>query len=209
VANPWSSAKAPHYRADISVHQLRYPSQFYYSRKDALTSSLLKSDHDTLVYYRDMNQSLLESAQTILKKTIYSTLATSAADGSPWAAPMFTVYNPETKSVYWCAARDSQHAQNIRHNGAIFITVYDSMAAPGEGAGIYLKATAAEVTEPQAIAEAHAMLIAKHQAPYWKLDDLQAPSPIALYEAKVEEAWVNQDREEDGHFVLYRHPITL
>jgi uncharacterized protein YhbP (UPF0306 family) len=151
----------------------------------------------------------MQSPQDILEHTIYSTVATVSADGLPWAAPVFTVYDPKTKAMYWCASQNSQHGQNIKANNKVFIAVYDSMAAPGEGSGVYMRGEATTLTDHDDIATAHALLTAKHQAPYWSLDDLQPPSPIAVYKAVIQEAWVNKDHQEDGHFALYRSPIVL
>lgn len=148
--------------------------------------------------------------KNILHDVMYSTIATVSDNGLPWAGPMFTVYDPSRHAIYWCAARNSQHGQNIQHNPNVFIVTYDSMAPGGQGEGVYLHCKASEVTEAQQRTDAYALLVAKHQAPYWSLDDLTSESsPIALFQAIIEEAWTNEDKEEDGHFVLFRAPVRL
>ena len=61
----------------------------------------------------------LASAQAILADNIYGTIATCSKEGWPWAAPQFIAYDDDTKTIYWCAARNSQHSQNIQDNGHI------------------------------------------------------------------------------------------
>lgn len=151
----------------------------------------------------------LISPKDILQNVVYSTIATTGPDGSPWAAPMFTAYDPQTRSIYWCAARDSQHCQNIQRNPKAYIAVYDSTAPAGEGAGLYLQCAASEVVDEAVRVKAHSLLKQRHVAPYWGLEDLAPGSPITLFEAHVESAWINDDRQQDGHFVLYRKPIGL
>lgn len=146
----------------------------------------------------------------ILHNVTYSTIATVSEDGLPWAAPMFTVYDAASQTIYWCAARNSQHGRNIQHNSQAFIVIYDSMAPAGEGKGIYLRCKANEVVDSMQKSDAHALLTARHDAPYWSLDDLMSDSsPVALFQATIETAWTNEDKEEDGRFVLFRAPMEV
>lgn len=150
-------------------------------------------------------------ARQILDTVIYSTIATCDAANMPWAAPQFTVYDPQTKAMYWCASRMSQHGQNILHNHNAYITTYDSMAAPGQGVGVYMRADANVVTDEAEIAHAHDLLLQRHAGvPYWSLQDITAPGALnAIFKAKVVEAWLNEGREDSGQFVLYRQPVEL
>lgn len=150
-------------------------------------------------------------AHTILAQVIYATIATADADGTPWAAPQFTVYDQTARAIYWCAARTSQHARNIAHNHNAYIVAYDSMAAPGRGKGVYLRTHASEVTDLEEQAHIHTQLITKHQGiPYWALDDVQTDnSLLGIFKAEIQTAWINEGHEQDGQFVLYRKQIEL
>jgi len=152
-----------------------------------------------------------ESARAIISENIYGTVATTAEDGAPWAAPQFMVYDDEVKTIYWCAARASQHGQNITSNGKAFVVVYDSSVGPGEGSGVYLRTDASIVTDPAERETAMAKLIAQHAGvPYWSYEDVSRPDALAAaFKAKVRQAWVNKGREENGQFVLYREPVEL
>lgn len=151
------------------------------------------------------------TAQAILDKIIYATIATSEADGTPWAAPQFIAYNKDSKAIYWCAARHSQHAQNISNNHKAYIVVYDSSVGPGEGSGVYIRTVAHEITNLLEAKKAMTELIERHQGiPYWTFEDTQASdSSVAVFKAKIQCAWVNEGHEEDGHFILYREPVEL
>jgi nitroimidazol reductase NimA-like FMN-containing flavoprotein (pyridoxamine 5'-phosphate oxidase superfamily) len=152
-----------------------------------------------------------DTAHTILNNNIYGTVATSAKDGTPWAAPQFIAYDGESKTVYWCAARISQHGQNIAHNNKAYIVIYDSSVGPGEGSGVYLQTDASMVTDPNEMTDAMATLIARHEGvPYFTLEAVQRPDAItAVFKAKIRKAWINTGREENGQFILYREPVTL
>lgn len=151
------------------------------------------------------------SAEAILANNIYGTIATASKDGSPWAAPQFIVYDNKTRTVYWCAARTSQHGQNIQENSRAYIVVYDSSVGPGEGSGVYLQTDAAIITDPAEIEHAMTKLLERHQGvPYFALESIQRHDAITVvFKAHVQQAWINEGQEENGQFVLYRKPVEL
>lgn len=152
-----------------------------------------------------------DTAHAILDNNIYGTIATSTKDGTPWAAPQFMVYDNDIKTIYWCAARTSQHAQNILGNGRAYIVIYDSSVGPGEGSGVYLQTEATIVTDPDEMKRAMTMLIGRHQGvPYFTMDAVQQHDAItAVFKAHISQAWINEGREENGQFILYREPVKL
>jgi len=151
------------------------------------------------------------SALAILKSNIYSTIATTSKEGLPWAAPQFIAYDNESKTIYWCAAITSQHGQNIQENGKAYLVIYDSSVGPGEGTGVYVRADAARVTDPDEIKYAMAKLIERHQGvPYFTLESVQQLDAITtVFKATIRQAWINEGREENGQFILYREPVDL
>jgi len=156
-----------------------------------------------------MNTDHTRQAHKILNDVIYGTVSTCTADGMPWGAPQFTVYDKATNAVYWCASTQSQHAQNIRDTGRAFITICDSMAPPGEGEGVYIQASCSELTDDTAIAYAHNLLATRHKVDYWRLEDVQASSAVHVFKAAIEKVWGNDAGDIDGQFVIKRVPITL
>jgi hypothetical protein len=73
-----------------------------------------------------------DKARSILDRLYYATLSTVDPNGNPWNSPVYCAYN-----VYWGSHVESQHSQNIRANGKVFIVVYDSTVQPGDGEGVY------------------------------------------------------------------------
>lgn len=121
------------------------------------------------------------------------------------------IYDNNSRTIYWCAARTSQHGQNIANNNKAYIVIYDSSVGPGEGSGVYLQTDASVVTDPAELADAMTKLIERHKGvPYFTLDAIQRPDAItAVFKAQVRQAWINKGREENGQFVLYREPVEL
>lgn len=147
-------------------------------------------------------------AKQIIEKIPYITLATVDEQGMPWNAPVFAAYDIDY-NFYWGTHSDSQKARNIRKNENVFITIYDSTVTPGDGAGVYIKAIAKEMTDPQEIAFAHKLIWDRHVVPYWKLEEVQGDAPVRLYKTVPEKMWMNGEGEKDGHYIDTRVEIQL
>ena len=149
-----------------------------------------------------------EKARAIIKKISYITIATISEDGMPWNSPVFAAYD-EKYNFYWGTYRNSQKSKNIRHNKNVFLVIYDSNDPPGEGLGVYIKATARELNDPKEIEIAHKLLWDRHIVPYWKLEQVQGDTPIRLYKAISEKIWINGGGRENGHYIDIRIEVKL
>lgn len=147
-------------------------------------------------------------AREIIAKIPYITIATVDEHGMPWNAPVFAAYDKDY-NFYFGTHIDSQKARNIRKNENVFITIYDSTVTPGDGAGVYIKATAQEINDSQEIAFAHKLIWDRHVVPYWKLEEVRGNAPIRLYKAIPEKVWMNGEGEKDGHYIDTRVEIQL
>jgi len=148
-------------------------------------------------------------AKAIISKIRYITLATVAQDGKPWNAPVFSAYD-ENYNFYWGSHRESQHSKNIRAAGHVFLVIYDSTVAAGQGEGVYIEAAAAALEDPEKIMHAHQLLEVRHQpASYWKLEQVQGSAPIRLYKAVPEKVWMNGEGEVNGHYIDTRVEVGL
>lgn len=150
----------------------------------------------------------VKRAKEVIKKIPYITIATISEDGMPWNAPVFAAYD-EKYNFYWGTYRNSQKSKNIRHNKNVFLVIYDSSDPPGEGFGVYIKATAEELSDKKEIEFAHKLLWGRHIVPYWKLEQVQGDAPIRLYKAVPEKFWVNDDGEINGNYIDVRHEVEL
>ncbi|MES2006662.1 MAG: pyridoxamine 5'-phosphate oxidase family protein [Patescibacteria group bacterium] len=149
-----------------------------------------------------------QRAKEIIEKIIYVTIASISEDGMPWNAPVFATYD-ENYNFYWGTNRDSQKAKNIRNNKNVFLVIYDSTVPAGEGEGVYVKATAQEIVDPQEIEFAHSLLQKRRPVPYWKLEEVQGNGPIRLYKAVPEKIWMNDGERVNGTYVDSRKEIEL
>ncbi|MBI4118458.1 MAG: pyridoxamine 5'-phosphate oxidase family protein [Parcubacteria group bacterium] len=146
-------------------------------------------------------------AKAIIENVMYATVASVSAEGMPWNSPVFAAYD-EHFNFYWGTYRHSQKAENIRANGNVFLVIYDSTVPPGVGEGVYIKATAKELENPEEIAFAHKLLWDRRHV-YWKLEHVQGNAPIRLYKAVPEKIWMNGEGEEGGMYIDTRVEVYL
>ncbi len=151
---------------------------------------------------------LSNRAKEIIEKILYITIASVSKDGEPWNAPVFSAYDQDY-NFYWGTYKDSQKAQNIRHDGKVFLVIYDSTVPSGAGEGVYIKATAKELSEPAEVRQAFDLLKARHTAPFWEFAAVQDGGPIRLYRATPERAWMNDDGQKNGFYIDVRTEIKL
>lgn len=151
----------------------------------------------------------VDKAKEIISKILYITLATVAQDGKPWNAPVFSAYDNDY-NFYWGSHRNSQHSRNVKATGRVFLVIYDSTVATGQGEGVYVEATAAALENPQEIMSAHRLLKVRHlPASYWKPEQVRGDAPIRLYKAVPKRVWMNGEGEVDGHYIDIRVEVDL
>ena len=123
----------------------------------------------------------LESIKEILEKIHYINIATVCEDGLPWNTPVSATHDNQL-NFYWGSSPDNIHSKNIRRNGRVFVTIYDSTVPEGTGEGLYM--------------QGHA-------------EDLGPEAGTAVYKYKFtpERAWINDEaKNEDGS---YKHDIRI
>lgn len=144
----------------------------------------------------------------ILSRIRYATLATVTAEGQPWNTPVAALHDDKL-NVYWISDTEGQHSRNVRANGQVFIVVYDSTVPEGEGEGVYLKARAYELSDPEEI-----RVIRRMKKGPGGHDD---PAPFVdgggvrrIYKAVPERIWMNDAQIERGVFIRdYRVELSL
>lgn len=152
---------------------------------------------------------LTDRAKEIISEIQYITVASVDENGMPWNAPVFTAYD-EKFNFYWGTHKDSQKAKNIRANNNVFLVIYNSTLPAGKGEGVYIKATAEEITDPEEAKRAYKLIIDRH-APvsYYNWESTQGNGPIRLYKAVPIKAWVNDGDKIDSFYVDVRTEINL
>lgn len=150
---------------------------------------------------------LSKRAKEIIQKIEYATVASVTPEGMPWNSPVFTAYDQDY-NFYWGTNEDSQKAKNIAANPNVFLIIYDSTAPSGTGDGVYIKATAEQITSPAEIKRVFDLLDTRHTRPFWDFAAI-SKGPIRLYKATPGEVWVNDAGSKDGFYVDTRTEITL
>lgn len=128
-----------------------------------------------------MEERHLISAKNILQTIRYINIATVCEDGSPWNTPVAASHD-DRLNFFWGSSRDNIHSQNIRRDGIVFVTIYDSTAAEGVGEALYMRGKAEEIGP-------------------------EAGTAVFKYMFTPERLWINDDaKNEDGS---YKHDIRV
>ena len=128
-------------------------------------------------------------ARAILDAGIYVVLATADADGVPWASPVWFA-NEDYRELYWVSYPGARHSQNIAVRPQIAMVVFDSTVPAGTGQGVYMTATAKQVTDLAAIE--HGMGVfsresVRQEGEEWRPDRVTGEARLRLYRANVRE----------------------
>jgi nitroimidazol reductase NimA-like FMN-containing flavoprotein (pyridoxamine 5'-phosphate oxidase superfamily) len=147
---------------------------------------------------------LSSQAQAILQRIEYATLATVDEHGHPWNAPVYCAYDQDY-NFYWRSYAESQHAQNIRNNAQVFLSIYDSTATAGTGEGVYIQARCGELSTSEDMTIAHQLIQGRRApVPYWKRSQFQPAGDIRLYKATPERIWTNGEDHVAGTYIDIR-----
>ena len=138
-------------------------------------------------------------ARELLADNRYAVLATAAADGTPWATPVWFAHDG-LRRIYWASWPGSRHSELIGGRADVALTVFDSRCAPNEGAAFYARASArqcadAELDEGLRVfnAESHAQGLGG-----FTRERLSGEARLRLYVADITQAWVlDQDAPVD------------
>jgi nitroimidazol reductase NimA-like FMN-containing flavoprotein (pyridoxamine 5'-phosphate oxidase superfamily) len=129
-------------------------------------------------------------ARTILDAGIYVVLATADAAGVPWASPVWFA-KEDYRELYWVSYPGARHSQNIAARPQIAMVVFDSTVAPGTGQGVYMTATAEQLTDPAAIEHGIGVFsresVRQGDEEGWRPDRVTGEARLRLYRAKVDE----------------------
>lgn len=146
-------------------------------------------------------------AKEILSTVLYATVATASKAGKPWNSPVAGFWDG-SYNLYWFSDKDSIHSKNIRENKDVFIVVYDSTMPEGTGEGVYIEATACEVTDPSEIQQ---IVDLQNGDMCCEAEQVSGDAIHRFYKAVPKEVWVNDDeKDENGDYVRdIRVSVTL
>lgn len=150
---------------------------------------------------------LANEAHRTLGRITYAALATVSPDGRPWNAPLYVAF--DGRAFYWSSHSDAQHSRNIAGNPSIMLVVFDSTAPDASGHGVYICATARELTDAVSIECGLQALAARKKEPVSPVADFLAPNPRRIYEAVPEAIWTNVVQHEGPYYFDERILIEL
>jgi nitroimidazol reductase NimA-like FMN-containing flavoprotein (pyridoxamine 5'-phosphate oxidase superfamily) len=130
-------------------------------------------------------------ARAIVDENRYMALGTADESGRPWVSPVY--YAAERyRAFHWLSSPQSQHSRNVAVRPEVFLAVFDSRVAIGQGQAVYMTATAAELTgeELELGIEVFSRVSQGHGARAWSLEDARPPAALRLYRATVSRHWV-------------------
>jgi nitroimidazol reductase NimA-like FMN-containing flavoprotein (pyridoxamine 5'-phosphate oxidase superfamily) len=147
-------------------------------------------------------------AAEIIAGNKYLTMATVAADGSPWATPVY--YTPDGHThFYWASSPGSRHSTNIAVNPAVSLVIFDSTVNFGQAEAVYVTARAAIVPDDELAACAKLYAARFPELREYTAKELSPPADLRLYRATTTEAWtLMRGRDPENTTGLdARHPI--
>lgn len=128
-------------------------------------------------------------ARSILDSGIYVVLATSDANGVPWASPVWFAME-DYRDLYWVSHPGARHSQNIDVRPQLAMVVFDSTVPSGTGQAVYMTAAAEMLSDPASIE--HGIGVFSRESvrqgnEEWGLDRVTGEARLRLYRASVQE----------------------
>jgi general stress protein 26 len=156
---------------------------------------------------------LVTAGRRIVDEARYVVLGTADAAGQPWASPVFFAAD-RYAAFYWISSPDVTHSRNIAVRPAVSLVVFDSGATPGEGAAVYMSATAAQVVDEDEVRQGLTVYPGPAARGGWPftVEKLQAPAQYRLYRATVVEHSMLCPRESGPcaeHGLAYDHRTAV
>ncbi|MFL5871831.1 MAG: pyridoxamine 5'-phosphate oxidase family protein [Solirubrobacterales bacterium] len=133
-----------------------------------------------------------EVARAIIDEIAYMTIATADADGTPWASPVWFAHAGYSEFV-WISRPDARHSRNIAARAGVGIVIFDSRTPIDTGRGVYLEATAEQVTDDAEVDRLMAAFsnrsVAQGGSAY-SAADVSPPAHLRPYRATVNRAFL-------------------
>jgi nitroimidazol reductase NimA-like FMN-containing flavoprotein (pyridoxamine 5'-phosphate oxidase superfamily) len=126
----------------------------------------------------------VETAKAIVDANLYMVLGTADQDGHPWVSPVY--YAPvDYREFIWVSRPETLHSHNLASRPEVSIVIFDSSVAIGNGQGVYMAATAEEVTGEARVAamEVFSRRSLGHGGREWTLADVEPPADFRVYRA--------------------------
>jgi nitroimidazol reductase NimA-like FMN-containing flavoprotein (pyridoxamine 5'-phosphate oxidase superfamily) len=85
------------------------------------------------------------TAKAIIEANLYMVLGTADEGGRPWVSPVYCAA-VNYREFFWVSRPETLHSRNLVARPEVSIVIFDSSVPIGTGQGVYMAATAEEVT---------------------------------------------------------------
>jgi len=139
---------------------------------------------------------LAAAGRAIIDANLYMVLGTADETGQPWAAPVYFAPDGYTEFL-WVSEPEATHSRNIAARPQIGIVIFDSQVPINTGQGVYMTATAEQLTGPEAEQPlaAYSRRGVQHGGRAFGPEDIEAPAHLRLYRATASAQWVLDEHD--------------
>jgi nitroimidazol reductase NimA-like FMN-containing flavoprotein (pyridoxamine 5'-phosphate oxidase superfamily) len=127
-------------------------------------------------------------AREVVDANQYMVLGTADAEGNPWVSPVYFAH-AAYREFYWVSRPSRRHSQNLAAHPQLSIVIFDSSVPIGTGRGVYLSATAGQVTDAEQARiglEVFSERSIAHGGRAFTAADVEEPAALRLYRATTE-----------------------
>jgi hypothetical protein len=138
-------------------------------------------------------------ARHILDSNSYIVLGTADEAGTPWASPVWYAHR-DYRDFFWVSRPDVRHSHNIAVRPSVALVVFDSSVKPGTGQGVYMRATAREMTgsDLESGLEVYSARSARETGWTPTLAEVSGSGPFRLYGATaIDHSMLAKDGQPD------------
>jgi pyridoxamine 5'-phosphate oxidase-like protein len=124
------------------------------------------------------------TARAIVDANLYMVLGTADERGRPWVSPVYFAH-VDYREFLWVSRPETLHSHNLVARPQVSLVIFDSSVPIGTGQGVYMAATAAEVTGDArlAMADVFSRRSLGHGGGRLALEDIEPPAELRLYRA--------------------------
>jgi pyridoxamine 5'-phosphate oxidase-like protein len=124
------------------------------------------------------------TARAIVDANLYMVLGTADERGRPWVSPVYFAH-VDYREFLWVSRPETLHSRNLVARPHASLVIFDSSVPIGTGQGVYMAATAEEVTGDArlAIVDVFSRRSLGHGGGTFLLEDIEPPAELRLYRA--------------------------
>jgi uncharacterized protein YhbP (UPF0306 family) len=126
------------------------------------------------------------TAKAIIDANLYMVVGTADESGHPWVSPVYYAH-VDYREFIWVSRPETLHSRNLVARPQVSIVIFDSSVPIGTGQGVYMSASAEELTgsERERGIGVFSQRSVRHGGNPWTLADVEPPARLRLYRATM------------------------